>query len=142
MAQPYGYRRGAQLFVELPLDSTSAAITADATAITDTDATAGFFKEVDAAAERLVGWSASKVSSPSTDGDLSVKVDISAASVYEFPPDAGTVTYDLVGKTCDIGANGQSIDINGSTSDDVRIVDVDTTANTCFVQLLAGVDGV
>jgi hypothetical protein len=135
MALPYGYRKGIQQLVMLPLDSTSADITATATAITSSGATANYFKEVDAAAEIVVGFSASKVDSPSADGGAYVKVDISTDSVYEFPPDAGTVSYGLIGKTCDIGADGQSVDIDGSSDDSLRIVDVDTTANTCFVQL-------
>jgi hypothetical protein len=135
MALPYGYRKGIQQPVMLPLDSTSADITATSTAITDSGATSTYFKEVDAAGERVVGWSISKVDSPSADGGAFVKVDISTTSIYEFPPDAGTVDYSLVGKTCDIGADGQSVDINGSSDDSLRIVDVDTTNNTCFVQL-------
>jgi len=135
MALPYGYRKGMQQIVSLPLDSTTADIGATATAITPTNATSGYFKEVDAAGERVVGFSYSKVDSPSADGGASVLVDISTDSVYEFPPDSGTVDYSLIGKTCDIGADGQSVDIDGSSDDSLRIVDVDTTNNTCFVQL-------
>ena len=133
MSQPYGYRHGERNIITLPLDSTSAAITADCIAITDADATSTFFKEVDGA-ERVVGFSASAVASPSADGGLSVQVDVSTVSVYEFPPDAGTVTRALIGKTCDIGSDGKSVNIDASADDSIVIVDVDTTANTCFIK--------
>ena len=131
---PYGYRYGDRILVELPLDSTSAAIGSTSTALTDANATSTFFKEVDASGERVVGWSAGKQSSPSADGGLSVLSDASMQSVYEFPPDAGTVTRALIGKTCDIGADGQSINIDASADDSILIVDVDVTNNTCYVQ--------
>jgi len=135
MATPYGYRYGDRQIIDLPLDSTSADIGADAIAITDSGATTAFVKEVDGSGERVIGFSVNKVDSPSADGGASVNVDVSYASVYEFPPDAGTVTVDLVGKTCDIGADGKSINIDASADDSIQIVDVDTVANTCFVRL-------
>ena len=134
MAQPYGYRYGDRKLILLPLDSTSAAIAAKTIAITDSGATSQFFKEVDGSGERVVGWSASAVASPGSDGDLDVLTDVSLESVYEFPPDAGTVDKSLVGKTCDIGADGFSINIDASADDSIFIVDVDTVANTCFVK--------
>ena len=133
---PYGYRYGNQIIISLPLDADAAAIT-DAIAITRTDATATYFKEVDAAGEEVMGWSVSAVASPSADGGLSVLTDVSTQSVYEFPPDAGTVTRALVGKTADIGADGQSVNIDASSVDDLLIVDVDLVANTCFVSKAA-----
>jgi hypothetical protein len=133
---PYGYRKGVRQPVMLPLDSTSAAIAASpGIAITDSGATSTFFKEVDGSGERVVGFAMTAVASPAADGDLSVQVDISTASVYEFPPDAGTVDYSLVGKTCDIGADGVTINIDATADDSIRIVDVDVVNNTCFVQL-------
>ena len=142
MATPYGYRKGPRELIELPLDSTSADIGADCIAITEDGATSQFFKEVDGSGESLMGWSASKVDSPSADGGAKVLVDVSSQSIYEFPPDAGTVTYALVGKTCDIGADGKSINIDASATDDILIVDVDTTSNTCFVRHIGNLGGV
>ena len=130
----YGYRRGQQQIVSVPLDSNTADI-AIHDAITSSGATSGYFKEVDAAGEPVFGFATGSVLSPSSDGDAEVLVDISNESIYEFPADAGTVTSALIGKSCDIGADGRSIDINGSADDSLMIVNVSTSRNTCYVQL-------
>lgn len=135
------YRRGRRHPVKVPLDSTTAAITAGM-AITASGATAGYFKEVDAAAEAVFGIAMQDVASPSADGDATVLVDISEDSEYEVVPDAGSVTVALVGKTMDVGADAKSVDIDASTTDDIQVVGVDTTDNTLFIclkRVLAGV---
>ncbi|MEL6347730.1 MAG: hypothetical protein AAFV53_31785 [Myxococcota bacterium] len=130
----YGYRRGNRRVVAYPLDADAADI-AKSTAITKADATAGYFKEVDAAGERVSGFATASVLSGAADGDKEVLVDISNESVYEFPPDAGTVSLALIGSTCDIGADGRTIDIDGSADDSLMIVDVNLTRNTVYVRL-------
>lgn len=135
MATGFDYAFGERLIVELPLDSTSADIEVG-TAITSSGATSGYYKEVDAAAESCVGIAVDKVSSPSADGGAYVKVDISAESYYRVNPDSGTVSQSLQFKTCDIGADGRSADIDGSTTDNVRIYDYRTSDNTILVRIV------
>ena len=130
----FKYRKGERIVEEYPLDSTSADILVG-DAITASGATSGYFKEVDALAEAIVGIAVSKVSSPSADGGAVVLVDVSELSVYEVTPDAGSVGVTLVAKTMDAGADARSADINGSTTDDLLCVRVDEDANTLYVML-------
>ncbi len=137
----FEYRKGERLLVTLPLDSTSADIEVG-DAITASGATSGYFKEVDAAAEAVVGIAVSKVSSPSADGGAEVKVDISRQSVYEVGPDAGSVTVALNMKSADVGADARSVDIDGSTTDDIEIIEADTVNNKILVRLNQSLTGV
>ena len=142
MAVPkFEYRKGERLLGKRPLDSTSADIS-DGRAITTAGATSGYFKEVDGAAEAVSGISVQTVASPSADGGADVLVDISPDSVYEVAPDSGTAAITNVGKTCDVGADGLTIDHDGSTTDDILIVGVDLDANTYLVQLRPSAAGV
>ena len=129
--------------VRVLLDSTSADLEVG-TAVTTSGATSGYYKEVDASGEPVAGITMERVASPSADGGASVLIDVSDQSVYEVPPDAGSVTEAIRGKTCDVGADGQSIDIDASADDSIYITDVDTDANTARVQIrtLAAAAGV
>lgn len=129
----YGYRRGTRRIVRVPLEADTADIAIN-DAIT-AGGTAGFFKDADAAAEPVFGFATESVLSPAADGGAHVLVDVSEDSVYEFPADAGTVSTTLIGKTADIGADGRTVDINGSTTDDLYVVDVNAGRNTVYVQL-------
>ena len=135
MAQtPYGYRYGPQDIKLIPLDKDCANIS-DCIAITTTDATAGYAKELDATTEGIIGFSAGAVTLTGTsDGDHSVKVDLSTESVYAFPPDAGTATIALIGKSMDMGADGKSVNIDATVIDCVTCVWVDATNNIVYVK--------
>lgn len=137
----FEYRKGTRQLVKLPLDSTSADIEVG-DAITAAGATSGYFKEVDAAAEAVVAIAYSKVFSPTADGGAFVLADVSRESVYEVVPDAGTVTQALAMKTADVGANARSVDINGSTTDDIEILEVDTVNNKMLVRINPSLSGV
>ena len=130
----FEYRKGERKLVKCLLDDTSAAILVG-DAITISGANAGYFKEVDAAAEAVTGIAASESASPSVDGDLFVMVDISPLSVYRAPPDTGSVTQAIAGRSADVGADARSVDINGSTTDDIIILEADVTGNTVLVRL-------
>lgn len=130
----FEYRFGPRVLVKLPLDSTSANIE-QGDAITASGATSGFFKEVDALAEAVVGFAVQKVTSPSSDGNAYVLADISRESVYEAPADTGTIAITARMKTCDVGADARSINHDGSTTDDILVIEVDTDANTALVRL-------
>lgn len=137
----FEYRKGERMLIPLPLDSTSADIEVG-DAITAAGATSGYFKEVDGAAEAVVGIAASKVSSPSADGGAEVLVDVSRQSVYEVGPDSGSVTVALNMKTADVGADARTVDINGSLTDDIEIIEADTVNNKMLVRLNPSLSGV
>lgn len=133
--------RGERTLIELPLDASTAALV-QGQVITEDDATAGYFKEVDALAESCRGVVVNKVASPATDGDKSVVVDVSRHSVYRVSPDAGSVALTDQMETCDIGADGLTINIDGSTTDDIEILNVDTGANVAYVRFNFSLSGV
>jgi len=135
----FEYRRGPRILVELPLDSATANIT-PGMAITY-GAQDGYFKEVDAVAEQVLGISVNKVDSPSTHGGAMVKVDVSPLSVYEVGGDAA-MAVTLNGNSCDVGADAKTIDVNGSSTDDIFILVVDVDAQTALVRLSPAPTGV
>jgi hypothetical protein len=76
-----------------------------------------------------------------SDGDVSCRADSSTESVYEYPPDSGTLTLALQLKTCDVGGP-QSIDPDASADDGILIRKVDTNTNTAFISLAGVYSGV
>ena len=128
----FDYRRGVRHGVLMPIDSSSGDITVG-DAITTTGATAGYIQKVDGLADVVQGFAMQTVASPSADGEASVLVDVSKDAVYEVGPDAGSVTQALDLTSLDVGANAQSVDINGTTTADLKVVQVDVAANTIYV---------
>ena len=121
----FGYREGPRMLVSLPVDSSTADITAgDILAW----GTAGYVQQAAAGANIVAGIAAETVASPSADGDVSILVDVSELSIYEFPPDAGNVTQAIVGTTMDVGG-ARSANIDASADDVVVCVRVDVDAN-------------
>ena len=139
MADSYGYRFGPRVLVSKPLDSTSAAITAG-DIMTTTDASAGYIKEADATGELFAGIAVESSASPGADGDLSILVDVSQASVYEYPADSGTAAAEDAGFTCDIGGT-RTINWDATVVDNVKIHKVDTDAATLFVSFITDYAG-
>ncbi len=133
---PFDWRYGERQLQRYPLDKDSADITVGM-ALTHSGATSGYLKEVDASGEAVVGIAASEVVvTGSADGDHYVMVDTSLTSVYEVGPDAGSVTQALLSKTCDVGADGKTLNIDASATDDLQIVQVDLTNNKMLCRLL------
>lgn len=137
----FEYRHGPRIPRLFKLDSSAADILVG-DAITITDATDGYVKEVDALGEAITGIAMQDVTSPSADGDKEILVDISELSVYEVPPDAGSITQALMGNSCDVGADARSIDINGSSVDNIAIHDVNVTDNKAHVSIIRTFTGV
>ena len=132
MATTYGYREGVRRIITLPVDSSSLAIeVGDQIA----EATAGYMKAVTATSDVVIGVATSKSAIPGSDGALTVEVDVSQDSIYEYPPDAGTVTAGLAQRMTDSGG-ALSINIDASSVDCWLIQRVDTVANTVFVSLV------
>jgi hypothetical protein len=127
----YGYREGTRIPVVLPVDSAANGdISVNDPVIFST---AGYVTKA-AAGDIPIGVSMQNVAVPSSDGGATCLVDVSEQSIYEYPPDTGTVTAGLAGLTCDFGGS-QSINIDASTDDCILIRRVDTAANTVFVSL-------
>ena len=137
----FDFVNGDRVLVRLPLDSTSADIEVG-DAITASGATAGFFKEVDAAGETCVGIAMEKVSSPSADGDASVLVNTSEQAFYRVTAGAGTLVEGMRMESCDIHSDGASIAVNASSTDNVLIHDVRTSDSTALVSLVMAFTGV
>jgi hypothetical protein len=137
----FEYRKGQRMKMLLPLDSVSADIVIGV-GITAAGATGGYFKEVDGLGEALVGISCNIVASPSADGGAYVLVDVSEDSVYEVGPDAGSVTAVLAMSTADVGADGLTVNIDGSATDDIAILTADATNNKMHVRLKLALPGV
>lgn len=129
MADTYGWRFGPRVPRVFKVDSTSAAIAVGDAVDINSD---GYILKADAG-DIPIGIAMGAASVPAADGETEVEVDTSPLSVYEYPPDAGTVTQALVGKTMDLGG-ARSINIDASTDDCVQVVSVDIAANTLHVQ--------
>lgn len=127
---PYGLKKGDPVRVSLLVDSSSSDIVAGDFL---SEATQGYVKQA-SAGDLPIGIAYSSVASPSSDGGATVIAELSTNCVYTYPPDAGTVTQALVGRTMDIGGP-QSINIDASTDDCVVCVGVDTDANTLDIML-------
>ncbi len=128
----YGYREGVRIPVVFPIDS---AANGD---ISVNDfvffSTAGYVTKC-AAGDIPIGVSMEDKAVPAADGGASLLVDTSPNSIYEFPPDAGSVTAAIAMHTCDTGG-ARSINIDATVDDCILIRRVDTVANTCFVSII------
>lgn len=113
-----------QIIISMAVDASSADINVG-DALTTSGASAGYVMKVDGVGEPVIGFADSKVSSPDADGDVMVKVDVSKEVLYRLPPDTGSVTQALVGLKRDIGADGRSVDVDGTTTSDLEILGID-----------------
>ena len=127
----YGYVRGPSNIITAYVDSATGDIKVGDMLVAGT---AGYVQQA-APGELPIGVAISAADSPSADGDVTVKMEISLAALFRYPPDAGTVTQGLAGTTMDVGA-AQSIDIDASTDDVVVCHEVDTVKNTLLVSFL------
>ena len=125
----YGYRKGRRLTVKASVDGSTSAISVGDIL---TWGTAGFVQQAAAGDDVIAGVAMAEVASPTSDGDVTILMDVSEESIYEYPADAGSVSAGLAGTTMDIGGP-QSINIDASADDDCPCVEVDTVANTVFV---------
>lgn len=128
---PSGYRSGPQMMVYALVDSSSSDISAGDFL---TLGTAGYVQQA-GAGDTVFGIAQEDCTAPSADGGAGLLVDRSPLSIYEYPPDTGTVTQALVGTTMDVGG-AQSINIDASTDDCIRVHAVDTARNTLLVSFI------
>ena len=128
----YGYREGPRLPVVYPVDS---AANGD---INNNDfvilSTAGYITKC-AAGDIPIGVSMQDVAVPSADGGATCLVDVSPLSIYEMPPDAGSVTAALAGVTCDIGG-AKSINIDAHADNCILLRRANVADNSVFVSII------
>lgn len=137
----FEYVKGGRTLVKVPLDASSADLV-QGQAVTASGATDGYFKEVDALAEAVTGIVVTSVDSPAADGGAYALIDISRESVFRVAPDAGSLVVTDNMNTCDVGADGLSINRDGSTTDDIEIIQIDTDANVAYVRINPSLSGV
>ena len=131
MAALNPYRHGTQALVWVLVDGASADISTGDFLF---GGTAGYVQQA-AAGEKPIGIAQSSVTSPASDGLAAVLMDVSTLSVYEYSPDAGTVTQGLVNTTMDVGGP-QTVNIDASTDDILVCREVDVANNTVSVSLI------
>ena len=119
-----GLRKGTPVFEYWPVAAASADIE-----VYDLITLSSGYAAQCSAGDTVAAFAHSKVSSPSANGDVVVKVDVSKETVYEYPIDTGTVAESNRGGTGDSGGS-QSVDVTSTTNNDIAIVNVDTDANT------------
>lgn len=130
----WGYRSGPSQVRRYPVGNTSAISIGDIL-IEDADASLPYVSRAAAGANAPLGVALEAVpTAPTNDGDVWIEVETSTQAIFEYPPDAGTVTATLRDKTCDIGGV-QSIDIDASADDNIIIVDVDTDKNSVLCRI-------
>lgn len=131
MADLFGYRKGERVIVPALVDASSADIEAGDLVVWNAD---GFLLRA-AAGDIPCGVAVEDQDKPAVDGQASCAIDVSTTAIYEYPPDTGTVTQALVGKTMDVGGH-RSINIDATVDDCVQCVQVDTSTNSLLVRLL------
>lgn len=111
---------GTPILVEIPVAAASANIVVgDMIGVSS-----GYAVQAAAGENVLLGFAHENVTSPSADGDVTVKVDISKETVYRYPIDTGSVAVtDLTGSTCDCGGP-QAVNEDATTDNVLRIVKV------------------
>lgn len=130
----FEYRRGTRMIIPMPLDSSAGTIEVG-TAITESGATSGYVKAVDATSEAVLGVAFSKATAGAADGDVEIMVDVSTQSTYEVAPTSGSIAQAQANKLVDVGANGTTVDITASTTDDLEIIRVDVDNNKAEVRI-------
>lgn len=115
MASIYGYRRGERQQVTAKVDASTSAISTDDFL---TRGTAGYVQKA-SAGDKVIGVAMGPASVPAADGGVTVQMDVSPLSLYEYPG-ASTSAQGKCNLTCDIGG-AQAIDETASADDNIQI---------------------
>ena len=137
----FTYVNGDRVLVRLPLDSTTADIKVG-DAITSANATAGFYKKADATSEVICGIAQEILSSPASNGDVSVLVNTSENAFYRVKAGNGTLVEGMKMESCDVHSDGESIDVTASSTDNILIHDVRLSDATALVSIVMSFTGV
>lgn len=128
-------RPESRMIQSLPLDASSEDVL-EGSAITVTDATAGYVQRVDANSEAVIGIAVQAVEAGTADGDKRVLVDVSRESVYEVKPSTGNVAITMIQQKFDAAANGKTALLGVTASNgDVECIRVDTDRNTLLCRI-------
>jgi hypothetical protein len=130
MADKWGYREGPQQIETYFMDSAGSASVKVGDHVKFS--TAGYVIAC-GAGDNPIGVAVSVGFDPATDGDETVRVDVSEWSIYEYPIGTGTGTLAMIGTTCDL-AGARSIDVTASADDNIYIVNVDVANNTARIR--------
>lgn len=124
----YGFRDSGnpRQIVYAKVDQSTSAITSGDML---TLATAGYVKRASAGDAPCGVAIDSVATAPSNDGDISIRIDVSPLSRYEYPADTGSVTQALAFTWLDVGG-AQSIDIDATTDKVFYVHEVSTARNT------------
>lgn len=130
----YGYRRGLRETRKARVANTAVSGGIKKGDFLKWDGVAGYVTQAAAGDLPCAVANEACVTIPTTDGGQEIEADFGPQSIFEYPPDTGTVTVGMIGKTMDVGG-AQSINIDASADDGVECVDVDTTNNTVFCKI-------
>jgi len=125
----YGYRSGVSVVRMVKVANTAAVVKGDQ--LKQDGAGDQYFTPI-SAGDIAICVALESCAIPAADGDVSIPAEFSPMAIFEYPPDAGTVTEALIGNTMDSGG-AQSINIDASTDDNIYCEGVDTAKNTLFV---------
>ena len=137
----FDFVNGDRVLVRLPLDAGTADIVVG-DAITSEGATAGFYIKVDGVSDVICGIAQEIVSSPASNGDNTVLVNTSENAFYRVKATAGTLVDGMKMESCDVAADGQSINVLTSDTDNILIHDVRTSDLTALVSIVMSFTGV
>lgn len=132
----YGYRYGDRNLVSLPVKASETWEAGDAVKLSS-----GFLAKCGAGDSVYAIAFDAVPTAPSANGDLSVLVDLSTDSVYEWPVGTGTISQAMQGQTCDISGS-QGLDVTASADDCILIVKPNVSANTALIQIRPAATGV
>lgn len=128
----YGFRSGTRTLVKLPVDSGGTVPIEVGDLVTL--GSAGYVQQA-AAGDIPYGVAVSRVETDgSADGDRTILVDISPDTVYEYPPDTGSVDATKLFKTCDVGG-ARSIDHDATVDDVILIIGTNADLTAYYVQI-------
>lgn len=134
--KPYGYRRspsGGAFGVRMKVADAATGGIAVGDMVIMESGNAGYIVPC-SAGDIPIGVALEACSAPSADGAQSILVCIDRNAIFEYPPDAGTVTQALVGTTMDTGG-AQSINIDASSDDVITVHEVYLDRNTLGVSI-------
>lgn len=133
---PYTQREGGQTLRPFKASNTTT-IAAGDIIVLDSN---GYAETAASGANAPIGVAFDAVpTAPTTDGDVTILVNVDPSAIYEFT--ATGVTLAMQGKTCDVGG-AQAIDVTASTDDCIRIHDVDVANAKAFCSIIPKLGGV
>ena len=137
----FDFVNGDRVLVRLPL----AAATADikvGDAITSEGAADGFYIKVDGVSDVICGIAQEIMSSPASNGDVSVLVNTSENAFYRVKASTGTLVEGMKMESCDVAADGEFINVDTSDTDNILIHDVRLSDATALVSIVMSFTGV